>query len=181
MKNLPIVGNDSPAKVIIFASMQNYLGNTINLSVSDFFSKDVESYQVFIYIADEEPDVMIINRLRAFGKLVILIAARDISSDLFIHVAAFENCVGALLALQKIVGFLKKVGAGSRSGLPSELSEIHWQVLDLYCAGKSEAEMMSALHVSKRKLYSVLVNLRQAYGVDKNRQLLTVLSRNSST
>jgi hypothetical protein len=181
MKNLPIVGNDSPAKVIIFASMQNYLGNTINLSVSEFFSKEVGSYQVFIYIADEEPDLMIINRLRTFGKLVILIAARDISSDLFIHVAAFENCVGALLALQKIVGFLKKLGAGSRSIPPSGLNEIHWQALDLYCAGKSEAEMISALHVSKTKLYLVLANLRQAYGVDKNRQLLGVLSRQSST
>jgi hypothetical protein len=129
---------------------------------------DDQKIEVVIYCEDQ-PDLVIIDKLRKLAKILVLIASVDIYSDLFLPIQPFQtqDSIPALLEqIYRLKDFLE-----NKADLIPNLTNRQKKVLCSYCAYKPLTQSLSELRMGRTMFFDTLTELRCIFSVRGNQEL----------
>jgi hypothetical protein len=165
MKELTIVGEASPAKTIIRASLDLSF-EILDLLPEELNINNIGTTDLVIYVT-KSVDERVFERLRIGHKLLILVSMTDsVNADLSISIAKFQNSVAEeiLQGVRSIKEFIDQTNIFN-------LSDDHIKVLDLLMKGGSEKDNLKHLDFGRSKYFAIQKELRLVLGTHKNWQL----------
>jgi hypothetical protein len=165
MKELTIVGEASPAKTVLIASLDLSF-HVVDLLPEELNINNIGTTDLVIYVT-QSVDEQVFERLRIGHKSLILVSATDLANtDLFILIANFQNSVTqeVLEGVRSIKEFIDRLSI-------LNLSKDHLKVLDLLMAGGSEEDNLKHLDFGRSKYFAIQKELRLFLGTHKNWQL----------